>query len=85
MPRSKKARRGHSSANPELESALFDWMMEHRNNGYAISRTAIRLHALKMKQSGDYTVTGTFVASAGWCTLFMERHELTLRQRTKLS
>ena len=69
----------------ELESALFDWVMEHRNNGYAISRTAIRLHALKMKKSGDYTVTGRFLASAGWCTRFMERHGLTLKQRTKLS
>jgi transposase-like protein len=49
MPRSKKACRGLLSANPELESTLLDWVMEHRNNGYAVSRTSIRLQALRMK------------------------------------
>ena len=85
MPRSRKACRDLSSANPELESALFDWVMEHKNNGYAVSRRSIRLQALRMKKSGQHNTSVTFVASAGWCTRFMERHGLTLRQRTKLS
>uniref|UniRef100_A0A8C5WL18 HTH CENPB-type domain-containing protein n=1 Tax=Leptobrachium leishanense TaxID=445787 RepID=A0A8C5WL18_9ANUR len=85
MPRTKKACRGLSSAYPKLESTLYDWIMEHRNNGYALSRTAIRLHALKLKKSSEFGVNSNFLASAGWCKRFMERHNLTLRQRTKLS
>ena len=38
-----------------------------------------------MKKLGEYNTSTTFVASAGWCTRFMEQHGLTLRQRTKLS
>lgn len=85
MPPHKKACRGLSSANPELEKALFEWVSEHRNNGYAVSRTSIRLQALRLKKSGEFSSSANFVASAGWCTRFMERHGLTLRQRTKLS
>ena len=85
MPWSKKACRGLHSAHPKLEAALFEWVMEHRNNGYAVSCTSIRLQALRMKKLGEYNTSTTFFASAGWCTRFIERHGLTLRQWTKLS
>ena len=41
MPLSKKVCRGLHFAHPKLEAALFEWVMEHRNNGYAVSSTSI--------------------------------------------
>lgn len=53
--------------------------MEHRQNGFVVTRSAIRLQA-----QTKFNDTA-FKASAGWCTNFMNRHGLSLRVRSKIS
>ena len=53
-------------------------------------RTAIRLHALKLVREGKYdsgksSSSAKFVASAGWCTRFMNRYGLSLYQHTQVA
>ena len=73
---------------PELETELNEWILELRQNGIIVTRTSIRLRALQLKKSDKYkNMPGmlTFFASAGWCSRFMERHSLALRQKTKIA
>ena len=81
LPRSKKACRGKTSPYLVLETQLNDWNLEQRQSGYIVSRGAIR-----MKAKSDFKASHPeFKASAGWCTRFMNRHNLSLRTRTKIS
>ena len=87
MPRTKKACRTGIVVFPELEKDLNEWVVGCRQNGYVVTRTGIRLRALQMSKEEKYSSgkLATFKASAGWCTRFMNRHALCLRQRTKIS
>ncbi|XP_072279403.1 uncharacterized protein [Pyxicephalus adspersus] len=83
IPKSKKARRGLKTPYGALESDLNKWVLECRQTGYSVTRTGIRLHALEMAKDDKYKTQGIekFVASAGWCTRFMNRFGLCVRQR----
>jgi len=87
MPRTKRARRGDVASRPKMEEALASWISECRQNGYVVTRTAIRLRAMKMSKQADYAgeSSSPFHASAGWCDRFMNRQGLALRQRTKIA
>uniref|UniRef100_A0A8C8VPE3 HTH CENPB-type domain-containing protein n=1 Tax=Pelusios castaneus TaxID=367368 RepID=A0A8C8VPE3_9SAUR len=87
MPKSKKARRHGVASFTTLEDDLHSWVTECRQNGNIVTRTNIRLRALQMAKSGKYQSEGiqTFLASIGWCSRFMNRYGLCLRQRTKIS
>jgi hypothetical protein len=61
-----------------------EWIEDQRQKGLAVSRLAIRIKAKKMAKEG-LSSTPTFGASAGWCTRFMRRNGLSLRQKTKMS
>ena len=84
MPKTKQARRGDVSMFPELEKELNDWVIECRQNGYIVTRTAVRLQALHLAKDEQYHAS-QFRASAGWCTRFMNHYGLALRQRTKIA
>uniref|UniRef100_A0A8C8RIL7 HTH CENPB-type domain-containing protein n=1 Tax=Pelusios castaneus TaxID=367368 RepID=A0A8C8RIL7_9SAUR len=87
LSKSKKARRGLTTPYGALETELHKWVMECRQNGYCVPRMGIRLRALQMAKDDKYKAPSTekFVASAGWCTRFMNRFGLCLRQRRKIS
>ncbi|CAM5118805.1 unnamed protein product, partial [Eretmochelys imbricata] len=87
MPRSKKKCPTRCASFPELEKDLNNWVVECRQNGYIVTRTGIRLRALQMSKDDKYKSVkpSMFVASAGWCTRFMNRHSLCLCQRTKIA
>uniref|UniRef100_A0A8C5QH03 HTH CENPB-type domain-containing protein n=1 Tax=Leptobrachium leishanense TaxID=445787 RepID=A0A8C5QH03_9ANUR len=87
FPKTKKARRGAKTSYGALEAELHTWVMECRQNGYCVTRMGIRLRALHMAKDDKLKAPGieNFVASAGWCTRFMNRFGLCLRQRTKIS
>jgi len=88
LPKTKKARRGDHSHFPELEDSLHEWVLECRQNGFIVTRQAIRFRALMLVKEEPHKSSpsaGQFVASAGWCTRFMDRHGLALRQRTKIA
>lgn len=86
MPRGKKKCPTRCASFPGLEKDLNDWVVECRQNGSLVTRTGIRLRALQMSKDEKYKSEkpSVFVASAGWCTRFMNRHGLCLRQRTKI-
>ncbi|XP_034618018.1 pogo transposable element with KRAB domain [Trachemys scripta elegans] len=87
MPRSKKKCPTRCASFPELEKDLNNWVVECRQNGHIVTRTGIRLRALQMSKDDKYKSVkpSMFVASAGWCTRFMNRHGLCLCQRTKIA
>uniref|UniRef100_A0A8C3IBY8 HTH CENPB-type domain-containing protein n=1 Tax=Chrysemys picta bellii TaxID=8478 RepID=A0A8C3IBY8_CHRPI len=87
MPRSKKKCPTRCASFPELEKDLNNWVVECQQNGYIVTRTGIRLRALQMSKDDKYKSVkpSMFVASAGWCTRFMNRHGLCLCQRTKIA
>jgi transposase-like protein len=87
MPKRKKAARGLSVAFPQLEQELNQWILTLRQNGFIVSRTMIRIRALNLMKEPAFQPLKpkAFVASAGWCTRFMNRNGLCLRQRTKIS
>ena len=78
MPRHKKARRGQQTAFVTEENDLKNWIINLRQDGYIVTRSAIRLKAKEL------ITDPSFKASAGWCTRFMCRHRLTIRQKTKI-
>jgi len=88
LPKPKKALRFGLSLFSRLERGLNDWILECRQNGYMVTRSSIRIRALQMAREEKFlTIDGIteFKASAGWCTRFMNRYELCLRQRTKIA
>ena len=88
MPKTKRAWRGKTSSFPALEEELNEWVLSQRQDGYIVTRGLIRIRALQLKKSEKYRDLpdiDKFLASAGWCSRFMDRHSLTLRQRTKIA
>ena len=79
QPKKKKACRGLSPPHAADEQQLLDWVMQHRQNGYMITRGAIKIQAQRSFKDKH------FKASAGWCNSFMNRHGLSIRARTKIS
>ena len=61
---------------------VVEWVEENRKSGLAMTRNLIRLHAKKTAQQMNID---NFLVSSGWCTRFMKRNKLMLRQKTKIS
>lgn len=84
MPRGKCALRRGTPHWPELEKHVADMVAQHRQNGYVVTRNTIRLFALQWAKSNpDHS--NNFKATISWCSRFMERHDLVLRQKTKIA
>ena len=84
MPKTKRANRTGFSHYPDMEKDLKEYIEDKRQQGYAVSRLEIRLLAEKLVKNGSYGAIN-FKASAGWCTRFLERHNMSLRQKTKIA
>lgn len=82
MPKNKCSNRGKQRQWPELEDKLVTWIEEQRQSGYIVTRNMIRIKALAMTE--ELTITG-FKASNNWCTRFLRRNNLALRQKTKIA
>ena len=82
LPKTKCADRGRKCQWPELEKKVVEWVEENRKSGLAVTRNLIRLHAKKTTQQMNID---NFLVSSGWCTRFMKRNKLVLRQKTKIS
>ena len=80
LPKTKCADRGRKCQWPELEKKVVEWVEENRKSGLAVTRNLIRLHAKKTAQQMNID---NFLVSSGWCTRFMKRNKLVLRQKTK--
>ena len=85
LERPLKKMRQNSSPAEALERELIDWVTDLRRRGYIVTRGAIRLRALERASKDKTLAPQDFKASAGWCTRFMTRHDLTLRQKTHIA
>ena len=82
MPKNKCSNRGKPCQWPELEDKLLQWIEEHRQSGYIVTRNMISFKAKAM--ASELQITG-FLASNCWCTKFLRRKNLALRQKTKIA
>ena len=82
MPKNKCSNRGKRCQWPELEDKLVNWIEDQRQCGYIVTRNMIRMKALAMID--ELNITG-FQASNNWCTRFLRRNNLALRQKTKIA
>ena len=82
MPKNKCSNQGKKCQCPELEDKLIVWIEEQRQSGYIMTRNMIRFKALAM--TDELNITG-FQASNNWCTRFLARNNLALRQKTKIA
>ncbi|KAK9404800.1 hypothetical protein NXF25_009627 [Crotalus adamanteus] len=84
MPRGKCALRRGTSHWPELKKHVADMVNEHRQNGYVVTRNKICLFALQWTKSNrDHS--NRFKATVSWCTRFLGRHNMVLRQKMKIA
>ena len=78
MPKEKCAMRRGSTRWPQLEDYVAEWVFELRQDGYIVTRNKIRTYALKWAQAHELK---DFKATSGWCSRFMNRKNLSIRQR----
>ena len=82
LPKTKCADRGRKCQWPELKKKVVKWVEENRKSVLAMTRNLIHLHAKKTAQQMNID---NFLISSGWCTRFMKRNKLLLRQKTKIT
>ena len=61
-----------------------DMVHEHRQSGFVVTRNKIRIFALQWAKDNPEHSEG-FNGPAAWCSRFMKRHDLVLRQKTKVA
>ena len=86
MPKNKCSNRGKTFQWPELEDKLLQWIEEQRLHGYMyiVTRNMIIIKAKAVAAELQIPVTG-FLASNCWCTKFLRRKNLALRQKKKIA
>lgn len=72
---------GRTPDNPELESLLFDWIVDRRLMSYAVKRGDVQKMALAIAAELEID---KFKASNHWLSNFFNRHHLSLRKSTTL-
>ena len=80
----KCALRGKNCKWPELERDLCEWVDQKRQNGFIVTRAMIRIQALAWAAKNQEK-SANFKATCSWCTRFMKRSNLVLRQKTKIA
>ena len=69
---------------PELERDLCEWVDQKRQNGFIVTRAMIHIQALAWATK-NREKSANFEATCSWCTRFMKRSNLVLRQKTKIA
>ncbi|CDW60084.1 BrkDBD and HTH Tnp Tc5 domain containing protein [Trichuris trichiura] len=82
MPKKQHARRSGTASWPELENPLAEWVREQRQSGRIVTRTDMQDKAMNWARYNPHLSYG-FTAKHGWCSHFMKRKDLVLRQGTK--
>lgn len=72
---------GRTPDNPELESLLFDWIVDRRLMSYAVKIGDVQKMALPIAAELEID---KFKASNHWLSNFFNRHHLSLRKSTTL-
>ncbi|GBC35010.2 pogo transposable element with KRAB domain [Rhizophagus irregularis DAOM 181602=DAOM 197198] len=86
----KKVSTGRRVFYPEVEKKLYDWIIEQRKQGFAVTYSIIRVKMLEILRDPDIIVLygnlmNDFKMSNRWLYAFMKRQKLSLRHHTKIS
>ena len=84
MPKNKCAMRRGITRWSKLEDNVAEWVLQQRQHGYIVTRNKIRSHALKWAKANNEE-SKDFKATKGWCSRFMNRRNLVIREKTKIS
>ncbi|CAG8778203.1 39294_t:CDS:2, partial [Gigaspora margarita] len=84
---SKSSGSGRKAFYLEAEKRLYEWIIEQRKKGLAVTYIIIRIKMMEILKDQDISVTLLldFKASNRWIHGFMKRNQLALRRRTKVS
>lgn len=84
MPKQKCTLRTGIAKWTTLEENVANWILENRQKGLIITRNSVRLFALQWaKKNPNESIN--FRATESWCSRFMNRRNLVLRQKTKVA
>ena len=67
---------------PAIDAAVVEYITKRRQKGLGVSRTLIRLEALR---EAKRLRINDFIASDGWCSRFMRREGFSIRFPTKIA
>ncbi|CAB4445921.1 unnamed protein product [Rhizophagus irregularis] len=81
---------GRKAFYPEAEKELYNWVLDQRKKGLAVTFITIRISMNEILDRADMValygdLTTEFKATTGWLNAFMKRHNLTRCRRTKIS
>ena len=66
----------------QVRRKILQWIEEQRQSGYIVTRNLI---IIKVKAMAAELQITRFLASNCWCTKFLQRKNLALRQKTKIA
>ena len=85
----KKIGCGRKALYPEAEKVLYNWIIEQRKQGLAVTYLCIQNKMKEILREPSiialYDSIDDFKASLRWLRLFLKRYGLVLRRRTKIS
>jgi hypothetical protein len=84
ISKKKCAFRGKKCKYPRLEAELYQYVMNTRKNGFAVSMEMLQFEGCKLARKHNISVS-EFKVSYGWVRRFMARHDLTIRHRTTIA
>jgi len=87
---SKRIGSGRKAFFPEAEKRLYDWVVQQRKQGLAVSYAILRSKMLEILQEVDMLelygdLAEEFKTSHRWLVGFLRRYKLALRRRTRIS
>jgi len=68
---------------PEAEKKLYEWIIEQRKQGLAVTYAIVRVKMLEILEEDN--AAEDFKTSDNWLSTFMKRYKLAWRRRTKIS
>ncbi|XP_037130103.1 uncharacterized protein si:dkeyp-84f3.9 isoform X2 [Syngnathus acus] len=82
MKKTKKANRGLKARWPQLEERLRAWVLEQCAAGSRLSTVELHLHAKVFAKEMNIN---DFIGGSSWCYRFMQRNQVSIRERKMMS
>lgn len=81
-PKAKSVHSGMPAMHEAIESEVYDWLIEQRENGFAVSTADVITKATLIDSTFK---NGDILKQEYWCRSFRERHELVFRRPTRIA
>ena len=88
--KSKRVGSGRNAFFPKAEKKLYDWVIQQRKQGLAVTYAILQSKMLEILQEVDMLelygdLVRNFKTSHRWLVAFLKRYRLALRRRTRIS